>query len=360
MRFSGCVIRTGVPLPPAAGPARLTMMQQEGVEALRESARLYGECCRSMAETWGLSYSHIPTWEVTTESIRRQGLHSMKAQQGFFVEAWSHARKRLRREIGRRAHPSPLNIELPILHTDTVERREYAVIGKEIDLNPFRQIGAESWRYLEGVARKSLVRAIDAFNFLEDTDLSELAHHHAHEVAALVGGIFGCDIEYSEGSYWDTCRLSLMHQRWGMSAGFTATRRCSLCKEDIDLCVHLLDTLYEVQVQRSADGTCGICGGRNCSHSDGEMVWTYPHPVVSDFELHEVSLVRRPRDPLARISKVELNPDLLAHNLGGNPDGRGVRCYRCLHPCEGFETDGWAAMNLSGRTEPELPQEIRD
>jgi hypothetical protein len=48
------------------------------------------------------------------------------------------------------------------------------------------------------------------------------AHQHAHHVAALVGGIFGCHIEYSEDSYWDTCPLSLMHRRSGLSAFFSA------------------------------------------------------------------------------------------------------------------------------------------
>ncbi len=315
-------------------------MHQEGVEALRESARLYGQCCRSMAQTWALDYSYIPSWETTTESIQRQGLHSMESQQKFLVETWSRARKRLRHEISRRAHASPLNMELPALHTDRLHHRDYVVMAKEIDVNAHEQRDAEPWRSLEIAARRSLVRAVDAFNFLEDTDLCELSHRHAHKVAALVGGIFGCDIEYSDGSYWDTCRLSLMHQRWGMSAGFTATRRCSLCKEDIDLCAHLLDTLYEVRVERSSDGTCSACGRRSCLHSDGEMVLAYPHPVMDDFELHEVSLVRRPRDPLARISKLELNPGLLARALGANPDGRDVQCYRCLHPCQGFTPMG--------------------
>ncbi|MEE1818308.1 hypothetical protein PUR59_25235 [Streptomyces sp. SP18ES09] len=336
MKFSGYVVRTGVPLPPAAGPARLAMMRQEGTEALQESARLYGECCRSMAQTWGLDYSYIPSWETTTESIQRQGLHSIKSQQKFLIETWSRTRKRLRHEINRRSHASPLNIELPAMQTDRLDHRDYAVMAKVIDALTRKQNDVEPWQILESGARKSLVRAVDAFNFLEDTELRELAHRHAHEVAAFVGGIFGCGIEYSDGSYWDTCRLSLMHQRWGMSAGFTATRRCSLCKEDIDLCEHLLDTLYEVQVELSPDGTCSVCGRRSCLHGDGEIVLTYPHPVMDNFELHEVSLVRRPRDPLARISKLELNPDLLARTLGGNPDGRDIQCYRCLHPCEGF------------------------
>ncbi|MEU2470412.1 hypothetical protein ABZ601_04785 [Streptomyces sp. NPDC012842] len=292
-----------------------------------------------MALTWGLGYSGMPSWEITTESIRRQGLLSMKAQQEYLLRVWSREKLRLRREVYRRTHASPLNIKLPAPRTSRTSKlfnQGYVVLAKGLDVYACDHKEPEAWRSLEEMARNSLARAVDAFNFLEDTDLSELAHLHAHKVAALVGGVFGCNVECSDGSYWDICQLSLMHRRCGMSAGFTATRRCSLCNDDIDLCAHLLDTLYEVQVQRGSDGRCNVCGRDSCPHADGEAVLAYPHPVMSDFELHEVSLVRRPRDPLARISKLELDPDLLARTLGGSPDGRDVSCYRCLHPCEGF------------------------
>ncbi|MGW6704728.1 hypothetical protein ACWGDE_07535 [Streptomyces sp. NPDC054956] len=316
----------------------MAMLRQDGVEALRESARLYGECCRSVTQTWGVGHSKLPSWEATTKSIQRNGLRSMESQKQFLVKVWSPARKQLRREISRRANTSPLNIELPALRAKKFDVRHYEVMAEGLDLNAREQGHVDPWQALERTARESLVRAVDAFNFLEDTDLSELAHQHAHGVAALVCGIFGCRIEYSEGSYWDTCRLSLMHKRVGMSAGFTAARRCSLCREDIDLCPHLLDTLYEVRVERSPDGTCSACGRPNCLHGDGEIARVYPHPVMDEFRIHEVTLVRRPRDPLARISKLELNPGLLARTLGGNPNGRDVSCHRCLHPCAGFKS----------------------
>lgn len=62
---------------------------------------------------------------------------------------------------------------------------------------------AGPWHDLETEARNALARAVDAYNFLEDTGLRQLAHNHAHHVAALVGGLFGCDIEYSDDTCWD-------------------------------------------------------------------------------------------------------------------------------------------------------------
>lgn len=338
MRFSGYVVRTGVPLPPAAGPGRLAMMYRDGVQALRESARLYGQCCRSMTQMWGLNLSQLPSWEATNEVIQRHNLRSISAQRDFLIRAWSGAERRLRHEVSRRGTDVPLFVGAPALRADEFDRRQYGATATRLCAQPDAQASGDPWHDLEREARASLSRAVDAFNFLEDTELSNLAHQHAHKVAALVGGVFGCSIEYSEDTHWDTCPLSLMHLRWGMSAGFTATRNCSLCGEDLDLCEHLLDTLYEVRIQHTAEGTCNACGRRSCSHGEGEIVRAYPHAVMGDLKLHEVSMVSKPRDPLARMEKVELNPQSLVRSLGEDPGGRAVRCCRCLHPCGGFET----------------------
>ncbi|MFE0455370.1 hypothetical protein ACFW2D_29715 [Streptomyces sp. NPDC058914] len=262
----------------------------------------------------------------------------MKAQQKFLIEAWGGVERRLRREIDRRTRVSPFLASASVLRTDEFTHRRYEEMGNALYALTSVQVGIDPWRGLERSARRSLVRAVDAFNFLEDTELAEVAHQHAHKVAALVGGVFGCYMEYSEDAYWETCPISLMHSRWGMSAGFTATRRCSLCGEDVDLCEHLLGTLYEVEIQRTVDGTCNACGRHSCSHLDGDIVSAYPHAVMGDLQVHEISWVSRPRDPLARFTRVEFDPQILAHSLGGEPDGRDIRCYRCLHPCEGFET----------------------
>ncbi|MDI5971534.1 hypothetical protein POF50_019740 [Streptomyces sp. SL13] len=291
-----------------------------------------------MAQTWGLDFSQIPSWEATNEFIRRHELHSMKAQQKFLIEAWGGVERRLRREIKRRTRISPFLLGASVLRTDEFVHRRYEEMSKALYARPGEQVGVDPWRDLESSARMSLARAVDAFNFLEDTELAEVAHQHAHKVAALVGGVFGCDIKYSEDTYWDTCPISLMHRRWGMSVGFTATRRCSLCGEDLDLCEHLLGTLYEVKIQRTDDGTCNACGHHSCSHIDGDIASVYPHAVKGDLQVHEISWVSRPRDPLARFTRVEFDPQILAHSLGKEPDGRDVRCYRCLHPCESFTT----------------------
>ncbi|WP_234432592.1 hypothetical protein [Streptomyces sp. MUSC 125] len=335
MRFAGLVIRTGVPLPPASGPVRLAMMHQDGVTALRESMSLYGQCCRSISLTWGLSLAHLPSWTSTTEEIYRRGLWTMSAQRDFLIRVWSQARRQLRANIAALTSPSPWSIGPPT--SDRWSHRQYMAMARSLHIpHDTRQL-VDPWRDLETAARTSLARAVDAYNFLEDSELSELAHRHAHHVAALVGGLFDCNIEYSDDTYWDVCRLTLMHSRWGMSAGFTATRNCSLCGQDIDYCPHLLDTQYDVTVRHDADGACNVCGSRSCSHTVGETVSAFPRSVMSEVQLHEVSWVSRPRDPLARFTKIELSQEVLRHGLGEDPTGRDVCCYRCLHPCSGFD-----------------------
>jgi hypothetical protein len=315
----------------------MEMLYQDGVAALQESARLYGQCCRSMMQTWGLDFSQLPSGEVNEGHLYWRELCSKESQIEDIVEAWARAEVRLRREVGRRGNVPPPRAASPALSATELDHRQYAVMANALKKRLGSQMHTDQWDSLEALARMSLARAVDSFNFLEETDIAGLAHQHAHKVAALVGGIFGCVIEYGEGIYWDTCPISLMHHRWGLSAGFTAIRRCSLCGEDLDVCEHMLGASYEVQVQRDAEGVCNACGSRSCSHIDGQTELSYPHAVMTDAEFHEVSLVPKPRDPLARITKLELDPQLL-HRLAGEPDGRDIRCFRCLQPCNGFMT----------------------
>ncbi len=334
MRVSGLAIRTGVPLPPPSGPARIAMMHQDGVAALRESMRLYGQCYRIFSLTWGISLEDFPSWVSTTEEMYRRGLWETDAQQVFLVRVWSQARNQLLRKIASLTSPPSWFVGPPT--SGRWGHRQYLEISSSLSGLRITPQSTNPWHDLETAARISLARAVDAYNFLEDTELSDLVHQHAHHVAALVGGLFGCHIEYSDETYWDVCRLTLMHNRLGMSVGFTANRLCSVCKQDIDSCPHLLDTQYDVTVRRDPDGVCNVCGRLSCTHTDGDTVSAFPRPMMSQMQLHEVSLVSRPRDPLARFTKIEFSQEVLQQGLGEFPTGEDLCCYRCLNSCSGF------------------------
>ncbi|MEV0761702.1 hypothetical protein [Nocardia sp. NPDC050435] len=193
---------------------------------------------------------------------------------------------------------------------------------------------------IEKHARQSLSAAISAFNFFDELsnrpDLAEMAHIQAHRSGELVGQIFGCTAEHKDGEYWDVCALQLMHLRVGLSAGMNTVRCCSICSEEIDLCEHQLDELYTVIADRKEDGTCTACGRTSCNHAVGDSVDCYPGVLHRDVELNEVSMVRFPRDPLARLAGVQMDEETVTKILDGRPMGGTISCHRCIGPCGGF------------------------
>lgn len=337
-RIGGRVIRTGVPLPPASGPARQRVMRRDGHMALRESTRAYADSCRLLGEYADANLSDIPTWEQTTADLAWRGINSTQAQQRYLRRIWEPVARQLRRRARRRSlGPAAGVLRVHQTRMPALDLYRFAQHGLRLPtVEALTPTTIAYWEGAERLARHALTRAVDAFNFLEETSEHEAAHRHAHEVAAFVSGLWGCEMTFEDGLYWDVCPVSLMHMRWGLSAGFTAVRLCSLCGEDLDECPHMIDTLYEVVVSRTPDGSCTACGGSACGHVIGEMVQARPHPIIREASLHEVSVVRTPRDPLARITRVDISPDLLRGGLGTESDDQLLTCYRCLHPCNGF------------------------
>lgn len=338
-QISGRAIRTGVPLPPPAGPGRDRMLWRDGRAALVDSVRSYAESCRLLSVNVGVDLSDIPTWTQTTGDLAWRGVHEIQAQQRHLRGIWEPTARRLCLAAWRRSEGAAFGVARgQQSHMSRLDRGRYNDQGfKPPTPDAFAAVTTVGhWLDAERFARQALVRAVDAFNFLELTPGHDIAHHHAHEVAAFVGGIFGCEVPFEGGEYWDTCPVSLMHHRWGISIGFTAERLCSLCGEDLDECPHMIDTSYEVLVASASDGTCTACGELLCNHVDGEIMHVCPHAMIREASLHEVSLVRNPRDPLARITRMDITSEVLRQSLGTDPAGRPLACYRCLHPCRGF------------------------
>ncbi|QQQ74794.1 hypothetical protein IOD16_27155 [Saccharothrix sp. 6-C] len=192
------------------------------------------------------------------------------------------------------------------------------------------------YRAAESAARNALDAAVSAYNFLEDHPLADIAHQHAHAVGEFVGGIFGCWIRMYDGVYWDECPATLMHHRWGFSPGYTSRRLCSICFEDIDDCPHLIGQKYEMIAARDDQGRCNCCGWTDCSHVPGQSVEVNPVAIHGDIDLEEVSMVSRPRDPLARPTRISLDVEALGAVLDLDSSEGILRCYRCVNSCEGF------------------------
>jgi hypothetical protein len=192
---------------------------------------------------------------------------------------------------------------------------------------------------LERRSRAALGAAVDAFDHLEDTDLAEKAHAQAHAVGELVAGLFGCRAERDGDRWYDVCRLSLMHLRLGMSPAFFALRHCSICGGDIsDLdCEHAPGRMYSKVAAREVDDSCTVCGVVDClNHVPGSVYATMAHATVREADLDEISIVPRPRDPLARLDGVELPAEAVATLPGSDRPDAVLQCHRCMSPCTGF------------------------
>ena len=290
--------------PPAEGPARRAFLEAEGRRLLSEARRGYGMVLlpvliaagRAVPPPVDLDYPWLPDAGHDLVAARR-------AQ-------WRKTRRLLARASGRLASPA----------VAASERKSAADLGA-----------------LEKQARAALDAAVDAFDHLEDTDLASDAHALAHTIAELVAGLFGCRAERENGKWFDVCRLSLMHLRVGMSPGFSGRRHCSICGCDLTLCDHIPGDIYPVIAGRQAGGRCTICDSDSChAHTPGATYPVVAHPITRQADLHEISAVARPRDPLARHNAIEIPAYAVASLPDHDAANASLHCEWCVAPCTGF------------------------
>ena len=184
----------------------------------------------------------------------------------------------------------------------------------------------------EASARRALVHAVDAYHDLAGTNRAWSSHLRVHRVGEYVSGVYGCWHEDESGVWFEVCPVRLAHIPLGLSVGFTGTHLCSLCGLDISDCEHLPGTPYALEA-RNDNGVCSVCGEADCGHGEGELYAVYQHGVIAEATMHEVSLTPRPREPRARITAVELDPQPQPPSRSI----RGLRCLSCLGPCRGSD-----------------------
>ena len=190
------------------------------------------------------------------------------------------------------------------------------------------------------VARGALWAAASALNWLEDTDLEDVAHRELDEYGRwtrenLPGD---CHLEWSNGAYYRNCPVDLAHTRVGMSIGFIGSRICSLCDEDISECPHVPGFLYRVAGGPSRDGHCRICFTKDCTvHRPDERYEAEPVVFLTNLHIEEISWVGRPRVPDARTFRQSVDIGDLRDTFGAEFEpGIPVNCDRCLLGCSGL------------------------
>lgn len=239
--------------------------------------------------------------------------------------------------------------QMPVLHTSLVERDG----GKRLDVQAGK---AEEWRAFVATLDVETVRAlaphlrlsesaaVAALNFLEDHQLVDTAHAAVHRAAFVRGGILGCPVTMHDDEVWTDCSMQIHQLRVGASVGMVSDFACSICGEPVEDCEHLADRKYPKVASKSADGRCTICDAEACDHAVGESYLARAHGIALNIKSGEVSIVDRPRYPMARITDHEMDFGDLATRPGvlkAIQDG-DLHCQECLGPCEGFiEFGGW-------------------
>ena len=323
------VLRFGK-LPPAAGPARTQWCVEHGLRALAESRKSYGAALRQVI-------SHLPNGpDDLPAGYPLHVLHSRES-------ALKIGRSRVRWWFGLR---NQLNI-----------------LDEKLQTGGMQHFGGV-WRAAEKAARSALQGAADSYNWLDDArhdlslgqlvdvgsfigrsatprsldDLIDLSHAAVHNVGEVVGGLFGCPMEYEDGRWYDKCIVALTHLRFGNSAGLWMRYECAVCRKDPGDCEHEPGISYPVQAVLTAGGSCSICGSAQCLvHQPGTTYEVVARAKLADPKLREVSLTPRPRDPLARISSRSVENRDLRAVLGRLPEpDEVVLDHGCMYPCQGF------------------------
>jgi hypothetical protein len=205
----------------------------------------------------------------------------------------------------------------------------------------------------EKEARKAIDSIVHAFWWAENSKAEEAQHQLMHRIGRWTRKNFNCQLRFDEEKYYRSCPIDISHTRVGMSIGFIANRICSLCGEDLSECAHLLGRAYWVHGGPDATGQCPVCNKESCRHSPDRLYRAQVISIVKSGTIREVSLVRRPANPEARLLRIQVTRKDLAEEFGPSfVYGMTVSCNKCLGECPGFSDFG-PELEDSERNAPE-------
>lgn len=189
----------------------------------------------------------------------------------------------------------------------------------------------------ESEARAAIDAAVRGFWRAEDTPLEEPLHRLMHRIGRWTREHFGCFLHFDGEKYEQRCPLAIAHKRFGFSIGFTAQRICSICGEDLSECPHIRGRAYWVRGGRGPSGHCPVCMEEDCEHSPETLHRVSVVAIIKEMRGRELSVVRRPAFPEARMRTEPISTADLAEHLGEDfRPGIEVSCDLCLGDCWGF------------------------
>lgn len=187
---------------------------------------------------------------------------------------------------------------------------------------------------------KSLRILSEAFWNADETELEAKPHDLLHQIAKWKHDTVGCHLVRSGDHYLQRCSIAITHKRMGFSAGFTGTPVCVLCDKTEFECEHSRNKVYWVLGGRNKQGECLVCLDKKCTeHTDDYIYKVNPTMRLTNLVLHEVSIVRRPRFPLARLQEISISKNEIEDITGKIDESKGMVyvCNACNGECPGFE-----------------------
>lgn len=186
----------------------------------------------------------------------------------------------------------------------------------------------------ETTMRDSLIRLRDAFHLAsEDSKISRLLHDRGR----IVHDLFGCKVRMSGTTYYQECPVILSHIQLGFSVGGSANTICSICGKDAWDCEHIKGFKYDGVLCQRIGSTCNICLKENCSHRVGATYNSVEAVhIITNLNVEEISLVKNPGIPLARIQMHTLGPDDIRNALPEAereffvPGETVIHCHHCV------------------------------
>ncbi len=206
-------------------------------------------------------------------------------------------------------------------------------------LSKAKRLAGHSPRHAEDEARTAVDRAARAFWWAEDSDLEEAQHELMHQIGRWTRRTFGCRLHFDGRQYSHRCPIRIAHKRIGNSPGFVAQRICTLCGDDLSECPHRRGRSYWIRGGAWENGPCRVCQNDRCRHSPTKLYRVSVGAVIRHVEeLREISLVRRPVQPEARLTALPVRTTHLRQVLGtAFRVGMPVSCDACIGQCAGIE-----------------------
>lgn len=187
-------------------------------------------------------------------------------------------------------------------------------------------------------AKEALSAISEAFWRAEATSYENDQHDFLHRIAKWKHDNLGCYLEKAGKNYVQRCSVALTHKRMGFSAGFTGDSVCAICKKDEFECAHMRGRTYWVLGGLNG-GECRVCGRQNCSQHDDQHIYRVSHSIrIRNPILHEVSMVKKPAIPTARLTEIPVSRHEIEEAVGIIDESKGMvySCHKCGGECPGF------------------------